>query len=225
MRPPAPPDLLDTVGRWAALSRWERAEAARALRRLGWSYGEIRSLVDVPTATLSGWCRGIYLTPEQVAGITARTGSRRGVPRDTQPDVGTRSSCCGGRRAGSPSSICTTRCSSPVPSCTGVRAPRRRRGCRSRTLTRPSFDCSSRGCAATSTLTPSSSYRCTCMRATTILPHAAGGGTRFTSTTSTSRGRSSSRRAPDTARTRCLTGSVASCCAGARTRGMRRWPG
>jgi len=67
-----------------ALSRWERAEVGRALRGLGWSYGEIRELVDVPKATLAGWCRDIRLTDDQVAAMKDRGGSRRGVPRDTQ---------------------------------------------------------------------------------------------------------------------------------------------
>lgn len=84
MRPTAPPDLLETIERWVALSRWERAEVGRALRGLGWSYGEIRELIDVPKATLAGWCRDIRLTDDQVAAMKDRGGSRRGVPRDTQ---------------------------------------------------------------------------------------------------------------------------------------------
>lgn len=84
MRPVAPPALLDAIGRWATLSRWERAEVGRALRRLGWSYGEIRDVIDVPKGTLAGWCRDIMLTGEQTDAIKARSGSARGVPRDTQ---------------------------------------------------------------------------------------------------------------------------------------------
>ena len=84
MRPTAPPDLLETIERWVALSRWERAEVGRALRGLGWSYGEIRELIDVPKATLAGWCRDIRLTDDQVAAMKDRGESRRGVPRDTQ---------------------------------------------------------------------------------------------------------------------------------------------
>ena len=38
----------------------------------------------MPKGTVSTWCRGIRLTPEQVAAIKERTGSRVGVPRDTQ---------------------------------------------------------------------------------------------------------------------------------------------
>ncbi len=85
MRPEAPLHLLDAIGRWEVLSRWERAEVGRGLRQLGWSYGEIRDLVPVPKATLSGWCRDVRLTRAQVAAIRARTTSARGVPRDTQP--------------------------------------------------------------------------------------------------------------------------------------------
>lgn len=79
-----PSELLADIGRWAKLSQWERAETARSLRRLGWSYGEIRSVVAVPKGTLAGWCRGIRLTGVQIAAIRARTESQRGVPRDTQ---------------------------------------------------------------------------------------------------------------------------------------------
>ena len=35
-------------------------------------------------ATIAGWCRGIELTPEQRRAIVERTGSRAGVPVDTQ---------------------------------------------------------------------------------------------------------------------------------------------
>lgn len=56
----------------------------RALRRLGWSYGEIRDLIPVPKGTLSNWCRDIRLSDEAVQAIKDRAGSRVGVPRDTQ---------------------------------------------------------------------------------------------------------------------------------------------
>lgn len=84
MDPHCPPHLRDAIGQWSALSQSERAEVGRALRRLGWSYGEIRSVIPVPKATLAGWCRDIRLTDEQVAALRARTASARGVPRDTQ---------------------------------------------------------------------------------------------------------------------------------------------
>ncbi len=41
-------------------------------------------MVPVPKGTLAGWCRPIALTADQAAAIRERTGSRRGVPRDTQ---------------------------------------------------------------------------------------------------------------------------------------------
>ncbi len=72
------------IARWSQLSRWERAELGRALRHRGWSYGEISAVIPVPKGTLAGWCRAITLSPEQAAAIQLRTGSRRGVPRDTQ---------------------------------------------------------------------------------------------------------------------------------------------
>ncbi|MBW3606587.1 MAG: hypothetical protein KY460_17100 [Actinobacteria bacterium] len=84
MRPEAPPELLDAIERWAVLSRSERAEVGRALRRLGWTYGEIREVIAVPKGTLAGWCREIRLTGEQIAAIKRRTVTQRGVPRDTQ---------------------------------------------------------------------------------------------------------------------------------------------
>jgi hypothetical protein len=82
---PAPPaTLLAQAAGWEGLTRWERAELSRALRRLGWSYGEIRELIPVPKGTLSNWCRDIRLSDEQVQAIKTRTGSQVGVPRDTQ---------------------------------------------------------------------------------------------------------------------------------------------
>ncbi len=79
-----PADLAPIASRWGELSRWERAELGRALRRQGWSYGEIVAVIPVPKGTLAGWCRGIRLTPDQAEAIRLRTGSRKGVPRDTQ---------------------------------------------------------------------------------------------------------------------------------------------
>ena len=76
--------MLARATEWEDLTRWERAELGRSLRRLGWTYSEIRELIPVPKGTLSGWCSGIELSEEQIAGIKERTGSQRGVPRDTQ---------------------------------------------------------------------------------------------------------------------------------------------
>ena len=88
MKPTPPATLLATLlaqaAGWEDLTRWERAELGRALRRLGWSYGEIAALVPVPKGTLSNWCRDIRLSADQVTAIKERTGSQVGVPRDTQ---------------------------------------------------------------------------------------------------------------------------------------------
>jgi hypothetical protein len=80
----APHELLARAAAWEDMSRWERAEIGRALRRLGWSYGEIREVIPVPKGTLAGWCREVRLTEEQVAALRERTGSFRSIPRDTQ---------------------------------------------------------------------------------------------------------------------------------------------
>lgn len=50
----------------------ERAEVGRVLRGLGWSYGEIREVIDVPKATLAGWCRDIRLTDDQIVAMKHR---------------------------------------------------------------------------------------------------------------------------------------------------------
>ena len=84
MRQPASVDLLARAAMWEELTRWERAEVGRALRRLGWSFAEIRDLIPVPKSTLSGWCSSVQLTQDQIEAIRDRTGSEAGVPRDTQ---------------------------------------------------------------------------------------------------------------------------------------------
>lgn len=84
MRPPAPNALLARAAKWEDLTRWERAEVGRALRRLGWAYTEIRQVIPVPKSTLSGWCQTVALTWEQVEAIRDRSVSAAGVPRDTQ---------------------------------------------------------------------------------------------------------------------------------------------
>ncbi len=84
MQPTAPHALLAQATEWEDLTRWERAEIGRALRRLGWTYSEIRKVIPVPKGTLSGWCAGVELTEDQVAAIARRTRSALGVPRDTQ---------------------------------------------------------------------------------------------------------------------------------------------
>ena len=77
-------DQCDAASRWNDLSPWERAELGRSLRSLGWSYGEIMEVIPVAKSTLSTWCRDIPITPDQAQAIVTRTGSRKGVPRDTQ---------------------------------------------------------------------------------------------------------------------------------------------
>ncbi|MDF1595157.1 MAG: hypothetical protein P1T08_03510 [Acidimicrobiia bacterium] len=84
MKPNLPAQLRQAVTGWDRLSRWERSELGRAVRRLGWSYGEIMELIPVPKGTLAYWCRDIRLPEQQVLDIASRTSSRRGVPRDTQ---------------------------------------------------------------------------------------------------------------------------------------------
>jgi hypothetical protein len=75
--------VVEAAGNWATLSRWERAESGRALRRLGWTYGEIMDVLPVGKGTLAGWCREIRLTEDQVAAIKARVPSQKGIPKDT----------------------------------------------------------------------------------------------------------------------------------------------
>lgn len=81
-----PPEVARAVARWAYMSRWDRAELGRYLRRLGWTYGEIMTVLPVGKGTLSGWCRDIRLTEEQIEAIKARRppGVRTGIPVDTQ---------------------------------------------------------------------------------------------------------------------------------------------
>jgi hypothetical protein len=71
------------IAGWETLSRWERSELGKDLRRLGLSYGEIMDLIPVKKSTLATWCQDVKLTDEQHASIRERTGSREGIPRDT----------------------------------------------------------------------------------------------------------------------------------------------
>ena len=86
MRPDIPEHLIERAAEWDELHRWERSELGKALRRLGLTYGEIRTLIPVPKATLSYWCRDIELSDTQVKEIRARTGpgSRAGIPINTR---------------------------------------------------------------------------------------------------------------------------------------------
>jgi hypothetical protein len=72
------------IDSWESLSRWERSELGKDLRRLGLSYGEIMDLIPVKKSTLATWCREVKLTEEQYGAIKERThGSRLGIPVDT----------------------------------------------------------------------------------------------------------------------------------------------
>jgi hypothetical protein len=75
--------LLERVRTYRSLSRWERREVGRDLRRLGLSYGEIMNLIPVKKSTLATWCREVCLTEEQVDAIRRRTSENARTP-DTQ---------------------------------------------------------------------------------------------------------------------------------------------
>jgi hypothetical protein len=75
--------VLERVGAYGSLSRWEKSELGRELRRLGLSYGEIMDLIPVKKSTLATWCRDVWLTEEQVEAIKERRAPEPGIPRDT----------------------------------------------------------------------------------------------------------------------------------------------
>lgn len=77
----------ERIDSWDTLSRWKRSVLGNGLRRLGLSYGEIMNLIPVKKSTLATWCRDVKLTEEQYAAIRRRTGSRQGIPVDTQWNV------------------------------------------------------------------------------------------------------------------------------------------
>jgi hypothetical protein len=72
------------IAGWETLSRWERSELGKDLRRLGLSYGEIMGLIPVKKSTLATWCREVKLTEEQLVAIKSRRPPFPGIPRDTQ---------------------------------------------------------------------------------------------------------------------------------------------
>jgi hypothetical protein len=74
----------ERIDAWERLSRWERSELGKDLRRLGLSYGEIMELIPVKKSTLATWCRDVKPTDKQVEAMRIRTGSIAGIPRDTQ---------------------------------------------------------------------------------------------------------------------------------------------
>lgn len=43
----APPEAAMAAGKWQELTRWERAELGRGLRRQGWTYGEIMDVLPI----------------------------------------------------------------------------------------------------------------------------------------------------------------------------------
>ena len=81
MIPELPAGTAAHIAAWESLSRWQRSEVGRDLRRLGLSYGEIMELIPVAKGTLAGWCRSIELSDAQALAIRERTGSVRGLPR------------------------------------------------------------------------------------------------------------------------------------------------
>jgi hypothetical protein len=76
--------VLERVRAYQSLSRWERSELGKALRRLGLSYGEIMDLIPVKKSTLATWCREVGLTTEQIEAIRERRAQEPGIPRNTQ---------------------------------------------------------------------------------------------------------------------------------------------
>ena len=77
------PELVRRVESYAELSRWERSEVGRDLRRAGLSYGEIMELIPVKKSTLATWCRDVELTDLQIAAIKKRRAPEPGIPRPT----------------------------------------------------------------------------------------------------------------------------------------------
>jgi hypothetical protein len=78
-------EFLERVRTYEALSRWEKSELGRDLRRLGLSYGEIMELIPVKKSTLATWCRDVAVTEQQIEAIRERRPStKRGTPRNTQ---------------------------------------------------------------------------------------------------------------------------------------------
>jgi hypothetical protein len=76
-------EILERARGYGSLSRWERSELGRELRRLGLSYGEIMELIPVKKSTLANWCRDIELSEGQIEGIKERRAPEPGIPRNT----------------------------------------------------------------------------------------------------------------------------------------------
>jgi hypothetical protein len=60
------------IAAWETMSRWERSELGKDLRRLGLSYGEIMDEIPVKKSTLATWCRDVKLTETQYEAIRER---------------------------------------------------------------------------------------------------------------------------------------------------------
>lgn len=76
--------VLEQVGAWESLSRWERSELGKDLRRLGLSYGEIMELIPVKKSTLATWSRDVPLSAAQIEAIKKRRAQIPGIPVNTQ---------------------------------------------------------------------------------------------------------------------------------------------
>ncbi len=75
--------ILKRVQGWDNLSRWEKSELGRDLRRAGLSYGEIMARIEVKKSTLANWCRDVRLSAGQFKAIKSRRAHVPGIPRDT----------------------------------------------------------------------------------------------------------------------------------------------
>jgi hypothetical protein len=76
-------EVLERVGTWKSMSRWEKSELGKDLRRLGLSYGEIMDLIDVKKSTLATWCREVEMSQDQIEAIRERRAQIPGIPVDT----------------------------------------------------------------------------------------------------------------------------------------------
>jgi hypothetical protein len=76
-------EILERVGTWKSLSRWEKSELGKDLRRQGLSYGEIMDVIDVKKSTLATWCHEVSLSAEQIEAIKKRRAQIPGIPVDT----------------------------------------------------------------------------------------------------------------------------------------------
>lgn len=77
--------ILKRVRNWDAMSRWEKSELGRDMRREGLSYGEIRELIDVKKSTLATWCRDVRLSAGQIQAIRIRRTPLPGMNLQRKP--------------------------------------------------------------------------------------------------------------------------------------------